>query len=130
MKASPAAFSMISSDISINTRLRRARTPVRPSANSTAARRKACVVRVCGMVSALPGLAAEVIGACQRREQQHRGELHRKKILAKEVPSDASRSDRGGRCGARRSMRREKEVGELAGEDEREEPGPDPHRRR
>src|SRR5690349_22705796 len=77
--ASPAAFSMTSSDIRMNIRFRRDNTPISPRLKSTAATLNpeasgmSTIMELAGAVHLAP---TEVVRANERGEQQHRRDLN------------------------------------------------------
>src|SRR5579885_3653103 len=123
MKASPAAFSMTSMDMSVKMRLRRASTPTRPRTKRMIARRKAWL-RGTPAISPLLMAAAEVIGGDEAGEQQHGGQLHRQEIGAVEGDPDLLGGDHppGRRAGAARCQG----IAELGRQDGRQKRGPGP----
>src|SRR5919108_5065464 len=85
IKASPAAFNMISTDISMKITLRRTNRPINPSANRTLARNSPCSIGIIAMALLhRPGTLAlpttQVIGPNQAGQQQHGGQLDADKV--------------------------------------------------
>src|SRR5262249_4445805 len=76
--ASPAAFSITSSDMSTRIRLRRTRRPVTPSEKRIPAKSSPSLMEISSMLilHSLRSTNSQVVGAHQACEQQHRRQLH------------------------------------------------------
>src|SRR5919108_6235439 len=104
IKASPAAFNMISTDISMKITLRRANRPINPSANRTLARNSPCSIGIIAMALLhRPGTLAlpttQVIGPNQAGQQQHGGQLDTDEVRPVEGDTHLSRLDDPGAGG-------------------------------
>src|SRR5579864_9641220 len=102
--ARPAAFSMTSSDIRMNSRLRRTSSPMVPSANKIPARIRPCVNGIDVMSLCLrfaTKLVTQVVGAHQAAEQKHGCEFNSDQVRPIQREPDLLRVDHAGHCGAR-----------------------------
>src|SRR5215831_8826305 len=85
--ASPAAFSITSSDMSTRIRLRRTRRPVSPSEKRIPARSSPSLIGISSMLilhSSLRSTNSQVVGANQPCEQQHRRQLDTNEVRSEQ----------------------------------------------
>src|SRR5439155_4808132 len=128
--ARPAAFTMTSSDIRINSRLRRTSSPITPSANKIPARVRPCDIGMDAMSFSLQFHAvfpAEVVCPHQSCEQEHRGQLDRDEVGAVKRQADAHRRNLRHRLNTEPWTR--KDVHDFSGQNRRQNRGTRPNRR-
>src|SRR5579875_616589 len=126
-KASPAALSMISIDISIKTRLRRTNRPISPSANKIPASSSPSFIGTVAIFF-LPFLGlphAQVISAYERREQQERRKLHANQVRTEERDAHLLGPDFHG--SHRRSARSSGQKNDFHNQNSRQNNRPHPH---
>src|SRR5579862_2447253 len=86
IKARPAALSMISMDMSVNTRLRRTSRPIVPRANNIPASSSPCCIGIVGIriLQSFRLAIAQVVGAHQSAQQQHGSQFHADQVRTEE----------------------------------------------
>src|SRR5438552_2491834 len=127
-KARPAAFTITSSDMRINSRLRRTRSPITPSANKVPARIRPCDIGIDVMSFCLrlrTGFSPEVVRSHERPEQQHRGQFDSDQVWTVQRQADLNGSDLPGRRGP--EPRARKDVDNLASQDRRHDRRQEPN---